>query len=332
MKKIKIIPLLAAVSLLAGCTVQKVDSAKSSPKFAKEKQEVTFDKFEEIRNAEYFYNNFDKLSKDNFPDFVVENTEKMLMEETVKRGKEKISYSSTATIEKVTVNGDVNGNAFQTLSEETVAVESSNRSGNSKMEIVSKSDRQRQISKVDVEGEEKYYLVDVNNSAKEYSLSTDFTSMSEEERSAALHKEQSDQFYYTLRISKIVGEIEDYKDLSDEEKAGYKFYADGKLLTITSTKEQTVDVKNLSDDVIGSRTLNTECKIQVDATKEDTILFKLLQKETETINYTVDYKQHKAGDVITSYNQRSVDSKGKQKEVDVGLVDISSYEKVTYWY
>jgi hypothetical protein len=329
MKKIKVLPLLLVAPLLTSC-----GNNVKAPKFVKEGDKLEDSKWNDDMNEAVkgsFY--VDTAEDYKLPSFVDEEKGSSSTEETIKREKsvlyEKKSYSESTS--KLEYDADALMNKVVSKSKTSQSEKDSNG-----IKAVSKSSSKNTTTRQKYSEEGKDYCISIDGEEKEFSKYLTLT--------------ESIDMEYALKNSMLFSVAPSYVNLGfsylaysllaedSPEKAYYSFFenAGKKAFTLSyEKKEENVETKNASDEVIYTTTTVDTYKYQV-VFGQDSLEAYGYSEKTITETYVKETSAHSrtlaAGDVYTKVQKSASSSKAKVKKVGLKAVDISDYKKLgTAW-
>ena len=321
MKKIKLIPALAMVALLAGCNGSKSLSIKA-PKFAKEGKEVEFSAWKEGLSDE---NLFGILSTYEFKEMssTVLNVSFANKSSTkIKEGKKVVLEKDQQALEQLVLKSDLENDRINVQMEEREILNAKSEGGSDNSSEVYKSTMQYQTCQVD--GKLSLVMVDVENEAYD-----NWGEISKEEAHEELQYGTMSMIFGYGFDSSVFTFLNNFDSYSDEEKALYKFYQNGKIFTLTYEDKSTNEQKDDDDNVVYTSEFEFAWKYQIDATNGASYSFKSAYdaKDVTTLkqNYTLDGRAVLAGSIVESKDSEYYEMTNKLQKVEVKEIDISKF-------
>lgn len=303
MKKIKLLPLLLAVPMLASCGLAK----PKQPKFADVGKEVAYAKFSEDlqKQAQKAAFNSDKALESG----VFKLDTRISVESNVKRDKKEIAKSSSLQNTKEESKYD---KANKILEETTQS--SSTLKSKSQFDTANNSSSLKD-SYVYQEGKKdgKKYVVKYDKATKEISKESSLESTTTDKYLDS--KVKSEVGVNTTLIFYFV--FAEYEGSSDADKKNFKFYENGDIYTITWNVEKETKTEE-------TKTTNkTDMKIQVDFNKEK-LASKIWLEASSVVEYLKDSgSDYYKGDIETKVTKESSDISYQFKDVKLKAADLS---------
>ena len=312
MKKSKLLILVLVAPLLTGCGSGKV----KAPKFAKEGESVSGDKFvEDIGKA---YSSSAIAQEAALGSSVVSFNLKMSGDLGVERDKKSFSKSTSFTEQDTKLEYDA-GNSILKMTNKGVMKESEK----TKHGTTTSNGSQNQVASygaAQVSGAN--YIVNVNQKAKEY-----FKIM-------LIEGEITAAKYDDMMLKMMVGSLIDqysfsaaaWATMTDEEKAEYKFYENGNIYTYEfEHKVENEETKDEEDKVVKIESERHYTKVQIDFTAG-----KMAVKAFDEVENTTVYKQNSgiyvAEDIVKEKQLQSVDASCIDKDVKLKSTDLSKFK------
>ena len=304
MKNIKLLPLIALLGFVSGCS-----NAAKEPAFGTQGDVVSYSNFNPRflnarRENEFFKNGI-------LGDRTLKTTYIYTRNATVKgNNKDKGSYSSKATSVKEE-QYDFASNVIKETVNTTEEVKSKTLEGKIQHNDSAKSEKYYQFGPV--EGLE--YLVEVNALYKTYYRIAETTESTVEEKHAML-----DQRMRSTTINDAYNCFYSYYPSSDSTR-NYLFYINNTIYTMTYHEE----TRQNSAEVSG--TVTTDRKVQIDfAEGKEAVRF------TETVKtellYNISTGNYTAGDVLTTSEKTSYEYTIIQEDVQIDQLNLSKYSYV----
>ena len=308
MKFQRIIPIIAALTLLSGCKgVQKAEK----PKFKKYANEVTF----EVLNQSYLT----FLEEFHFADRSYEAKTDVYREEDTTvtndaRNNTLHLVSAYRRVNNYIYNQEINQLAFVSQVKTDVTEEI-------KGTATAEETDQKSVGFGLQLKEENGELIAVDKSNKiSYSLENTKTTLAE------FVSDYSRQ--PLLNFATVLNQYSYYVIFDDPQKDAFKFYRDNGYLTIVIDYEATEDIDEQVPAPVGTRSYkaNQVMQLVIDSDKTFTSAYQGITKVTE--EYTEDYYNRYQGDKVSGTETVYATSSYETKKVDVKDIDDSGFTKV----
>ena len=325
MKKIKFIPALALVAMLAACGGSKSVSVKA-PKFAKEGKEVEFTDFAEALDKEDLLGIWNEVdAPEKVPSYIIES--KASSEGTKKYfgsdNKSKSEYVEKS-VENDTVKADMKNVRLQIESKSNSSESRKDNTGSFNEFKENKTEFVYQYGKVS--GKDAFMYIDT---VDEIFLADDSFDGASDAEKLAYMAEGAIMYVGNVVGNNFYDTVDNYEGLPEEAKANYKFYLNGNVLTITYTYENTYEQKDADDKVKYTVSSVANIKMQLDASKGENFAYKEAYESVETINFAQDAEydgdEYFAGEMIELGGKEYYEAKVNVKDVTVKEVDVSNF-------
>lgn len=312
MKKSKLLILVLVAPLLTGCGSGKV----KAPKFAKEGESVSGDKFvEDIGKA---FSSSAIAQEAALGSSVVSYKIQMSDEVGVERDKKSFSKTASFTEQSTKVEYDA-ANSILKMSNKGAAKQSEK----TKHGTTTSNGSQNQVASYEaaqVSGAN--YIVSVNQKAKEYSK----IMLIEGEVTAAKYEDMIVKMMVGSLVQEYVFSASSWAAMTDAEKAEYKFYENGNIYTYEyEHKVENEETKDAEDKVVKIDSERHYSKVQIDFTAG-----KMAVKGYDEIEYTTVYKQNSgsfaAEDIVKEKELQSIDASCIDKDVKLKSTDLSKFK------
>ena len=310
MKKIKLVPVLAIVALLSACGVNKGISMKA-PKFAKQGEEVSYTEFKAKLDEAFEASEIVKEDA-KFGDRVITTKEASLQKTVVKNGKKELGREERKSAYEDKFQYDFDnfvGNATCSFKGYTL---SKDAHGEKTSEDNENTSAQFQFG----EGthSNRFYCYDLDN--KFYYL-----------EAALADGETKDHLFGIFLKEGIYDALNEGLNAipsNEEQAAEFKFYVNGKTFTFIDSYDESGDMKDDGNNVIGTYKDKGELKIQIDFT-DGAQKLKIAMEVSENSNYTAAYQSYGEGDEVTSEIKMYVDNNVQSKKVSLKAIDTSDF-------
>lgn len=304
MKKLRLIPLLSLAALLSACSL--FGGKAKEPKFSKEGDEVTYEKFQEQYSKAYMDSElYDTDSK--LGDRSLKGTASYSSTDLHKRGKKEINKEEDSYTVKGEAQFDYDNLVAKSTAEIKRTSKESSPEGTGSSTQTMKSEEYYQFTKIDG----TKYLVEANAKTQVYSPYRSVSSSSDE-------KDVFDLFVRS-NFSSYSYMFGNYIPNSKEEAKDYLFYNnDDVLFTIVYNEDDEEDVS------YGTVKTKSKIKVQIDLTDGKQAIRVSAVNKTET-SYSKDYNSYLDGDVVSEENVTYVDYSISSKDVNVKEVNLDDY-------
>ena len=327
MKKIKLIPALAMVAMLAGCSGNSL--SVKAPKFAKEGKEVQETELADIYNADGYFGLWETVEPDEFPSFVAEAKASSEVKEKVYGADKKVKRESdNKSVSNATSKGDMKNLRLQEVVE-SKHIENGKADGATyKANDEKKEDVVYQYGKY----EGKDYLMYIDNANNYYFYTESMEGATEADKKAYICEGAFFLMNDVIDYSLFLEALDNYEGMSEEVKSNYKFFVNGKILTISYTYEESYDYEE-DGDVIYTINSKTTLKMQLDASKNENYAYRELSEIEETVefkeNAQYDYNDYFAGEKLETVRHDYFEGKVNVKDVTIKDIDLSNYFDLT---
>lgn len=317
MKTIKLLPLIIALPLLAGC-----GKDLKAPKFAKEGDKVEYAAWFEALDKTYGENAFFK-SEENYmlPSYKATVKSGTFDSIELTRDKKVVRFEHSLSNGTISMQADANNKILQGKSILTYSVEAKDGGENTKSK--GKDSEESYMQKISDDGKDYFADVDINNHA--YKLTAEIT----EANPLDVVFNTQIRMMTLSGLSPYMTFMSRYSLASDEEKAKYSFYKNGNIFTAEYKDEQKdVEVKDGEDKVryvVNSTSLN---KIQIDLSKNDSFKVVSYIENKQENNYKQNEDYCYEGDIEAQVGKSSLVAEFALKDVKLKAADVSKYSKV----
>ncbi len=316
MKKIKLIPALALVALMSGCTTSKNFSLKK-PSFAKMGKEVTYSEFvsgvEEAMGAIDFFDDETFTVQDAVMNMSVFTMQRQKITsgknvEYIAETKSAESTSSKFDADNIVMSGKGSSKSYKAFNYPSV-------------KQTNYDDENYEITMQQGKINDRDYIVRVEELSKTYSP---YKAVTEEhpikDRFASLA-------YGTL--NSVFNEYSNYFDveMSEAEQAEYKFYQNGKVFTGVKDINRQIDEKDGEEHVWGKSNTKFTTKIQIDLTPGK-VKGKVSYEMSGKLELIEDHEDLYAGNIVEEAKKEYVDYSMEYKKVELKAKDLSKYKFV----
>ena len=315
MKKIKIIPAVALVALMSGCTTNENFSMKK-PSFTKQGSEVTYSEFTsnylEAKSKVDFFNEDAYVAKDG----TQSESSFIVVKDSLKDGKKTINSSIKKYLDKEETKFDVDNSVLSEKRTHKEYKEAKGPSINDKKTYFADINTTYQPGKVENEN----MFLKVNELTKEYSPSKfiNETHTVEDVFTSLVYDTLTDLFSYNTLFD---------VEMSEEDQAKYKFYKNGTVFTcVRQTSEET---ENKTSDLVvwGTTTVKTYHKFQIDLKPGAVKAKAVFETSSKTVS-NIDNDNYPAGFVYEVSDIEYIDYSMAYKNVDLKAKDLSNYRFV----
>lgn len=310
MKKIKLLPLLAVIPMLASC-----GGKPAKPKFAKFGDEVKVDVFDK-KTADAVKKSV--LDKKEIPSGTVKASTNIYYLTEHKRGNKVMTKSEQHNEGISEVKHDAKNLVIEGKSTSKSSYVKKSKEGTKNQSAKSVKTYVDQEAKID----SKKYVVSAYKDSKEfYKLATIVEEVNSTK--SILNTE--------IRNFLLVGQLltytveSGYNSADKEGKKNYKFYQNGNIFTIDFKEEIENESKNFEDKVeyIVKGTNEITVQVQIEAEK---VSYKYFSQREEVYEYKLDTGSNYAkGDVKKEVNCYVAEGEWKKKDVSLKAVDLSGY-------
>ena len=312
MKKIKLLPLLAVIPMLASC-----GSKPSKPSFAKVGNEVKAAKFAADLEKAGLKASFNQEKAMNSGLFKLDAREYYILEASTKKsGKGKVEMS---TFDKFEYRHDKENKLAQSSYDYAASTVISSDSYSTNNVEAYKDQQGYQTTK----SGKKTYLVDVSKEEKEYRLIKE------------VDKDNSVEKFLDAEIKERLGDcgvnmaetMAQYEMAEEKVKKNYKFYENGNIFTIEVKYDDEEEVKDEGYKVKAK----VEQKVQLDLT-EGKLKSKYWLSTEASYEFskaiTMDGTHYEKGDSMTMKEQMSFDASFTEKAQNLKPFDLKGYVEV----
>ena len=298
--------------LLTGCGSGKV----KAPKFAKEGESVSGDKFvEDIGKA---FSSSAIAQEAALGSAVVNYKIQMSDEVGVERDKKSFSKTASYNEQGIKLEYDAANSIIKMNSKAAVKESEKTKHG-----TTTTSGKQNQVASYEaaqVAGAN--YIVNVNQTGKEYQKII----LIEGEVTAAKYDDMMLKTMVGSLINEYAFSASSWDAMTDEEKAEYKFYENGNIYTYEyEHKVENEETKDAEDKVVKIDSERTYSKVQIDFTAGKMAIRGYEEAETTTV-YKQNYGSYAAEDIVKEKQLQSVDASYTDKDVKLKSTDLSKFK------
>ena len=301
MKKMRYIPIIGLAALLSSCSLF---GGVKAPKFAKEGDEVKYDKFvEKFADASEDSELADYDSK--LSDRIIKGNSSYSQTLSVKRGKKEIRKQTSTYVLKGEDQYDTDSLVAKLTSEIKYTTKETNEEGSSNESSTAKRESYYQYGKID--GEKKQ--INANAKTKTYSCSQ-------------LYGEEADAFDSLIR-SDITSSFYTFSSSmpgTEEAAKDYNFYINDTIFTVSYIDEDDDKTDNYKV------TTTIKLKAQIDI-KDGKQAFRYSREQKVVTTYTKDYNGYKEDDVVTEETKTYGETTVNSKDVKLKEVNLDDYAK-----
>ena len=302
MKIFKILPVLAAAALLTGCNLANSGSSIKPSKYKKEATHAEI--YEAYQTA---FENSGVPSTPDPVDFSYKGASKYIVDARIERnGVVKAAEKITEIVESL-VEFDKDSLVAHTKLNGSLRAEMNNGYGSLKYDM--KQSAKNESYAQEVEKEAGYELTVANLSQGDYNSSTNTSAVLYGQLLSATFSNSS----YNM-VSLVTPDS--YASMSNEEKANFKFYKDGNVLTQVSTFENTSSTETKETKYHGESIAQFEIK-----DKKLNYYVEIHQVEQET--YLEDYSDYLEGDVLIDDMVMAAKGTFNFNELSLEMTDLS---------
>ena len=328
MKNYKLIPLLAISVFLVGCNTSK--NAKA-PSFAKLGNEVEYADWVEQFNQPDLLGAWSNPTEQHIPSTLATVKQYGYAESKLTSNKKAVETYSSKDEYKATLKADMNNLRLGVVVEENSKTESKvekrviTDSENTKIDI------SVQIGEVTIGENSEEYMLNIDNSAKQYSLMNSVATLDAQQRKTAFENFVLSFLNNGVFPATFIQILENYPSMTVDQKSNYKFYQNGKIFTVTFATSF-AEADNYSGDTIKALTkVEVNGKFQLDATKGESFKFKSSIEEVYETEFLGDFYDNsnsvtrKLGDKYEGKSAQYYDVDFKAQDIKLNEVDLSKY-------